>query len=238
MRDFIGQFFKKTALSQQASLPLNKWPAEWKEVRYKSYPRFEFIGLNKFKPNTLIEKTLLSRRSKRTFASKNISLDLLNKILYFSARLNKKTKDVNVARRPYPSAGARYPLEMYVIARKVSKLKRGIYHFDVYRNALTLLSQDTIDNSLQKMCFDDFVFESSIILIITAVPTRSSIKYDNRSLRYMFLEAGHLAQNILLLVAVYGRRACPIGGFNDLEVSRLLRLGRTEEKPVYMIALG
>ena len=85
---------------------------------------------------------------------------------------------------------------------------------------------------------DSWVADSSVFLVITAIPGRSAIKYANKSLRYIFIEAGHLSQNILLLAEKHKIHTCPIGGFYEDKLNKLLRIDRTNEKAIYSIAIG
>ena len=118
------------------------------------------------------------------------------------------------SRRSYPSAGARYPLEVYLIPLGVKSLKQGLYHYNVKENALeALLIEDMWEWVLACTGNEKWILDANFLIIITGIPDRSRIKYGDREFRYMLIEAGHLSQNICLLATELGLRSCPIGGF-------------------------
>ncbi|MBI2641389.1 SagB/ThcOx family dehydrogenase [Candidatus Roizmanbacteria bacterium] len=110
------------------TLDVEDWPKEWTEINYKGYPRFEKIPLTKPKKLTTdsFDQILKERSSSRNFSSKPMTFDQLSILLYYTAGL-KDDKE----RRFYPSAGARYPTEIYPIVFNVTGIKTGIYHYHV-----------------------------------------------------------------------------------------------------------
>ncbi|RLE75209.1 MAG: nitroreductase [Thermoprotei archaeon] len=238
----IGQlFYEKTKLKK--CLKGKKTPTESK-ILYKSYPRFKQIRLpTKIKTSELsFENILLNRRSVRDFTGAFISLEELSYILYFSAGISVKGEDWNEALRMYPSAGARYPLELYIIGLRVKNLHPGLYHYNVKRHSLERLfvskKQRIIDETVRICCNQEFVKRCSVVFIITSIFGRTTLKYGERGYRYVLIEAGHLAQNIYLTATAIRLGCCGIGGFLDDEVVALLDLERVEERPIYLLAVG
>lgn len=237
MKDFIAKFFIETGTqSYNAPKPLayDKWPIAWKTIHYKNYPRFPFIKLPPLKPSSELEKVIAKRRSNRN-TNRSLSIGKLKKIIYFA---NYAVQIDGRSYRAYPSGGARYPLEIYLFISNVNGLKKGLYHYSFENNCLEILQLKNFTPDLRESLVDGWVADSSVFLVITAIPGRSSIKYANKSLRYIFIEAGHLSQNILLLAHKYNVNTCPIGGFYEDKLNKLLRIDRTSEKAIYSIAIG
>lgn len=237
MKNYIADFFTETGTQSYNApkpLPRDKWPIAWKTIHYKNYPRFPFIKLPDLKPASELEKIISSRRSKRE-NSQTISAGKLEKIIYFA---NHGPQIDGHRYRAYPSGGARYPLEIYLFVNNVKGLEQGLYHYSFENNYLEILQLKNFKPDLSQSLVDGWVADSSVFLIITAVPGRSAIKYANKSLRYIFIEAGHLSQNILLMAEKYKVHTCPIGGFYEDKINELLRIDRTSEKAIYSIAIG
>jgi len=150
--------------------------------------------------------------------------------------LNKTLDD---SRRAYPSAGARYPLEVYPIILNCDGIKKGLYHYSVKENYLELLLEENLSKLLIKTTGGEKWIESTaVVFIITGVLDRTRIKYGERGYRYSLIEAGHLGQNICLLATEVGLGSCPIGGFIDYEVNKLLDISLQKEVALYLIAVG
>jgi SagB-type dehydrogenase family enzyme len=211
------------------------------KIFYKSYPRFPFFKLpTKFKKSTLsIEDVILKRRSRRNFKSSFITLNELSKILYFSFGITKKGKSWNEAKRAYPSAGARYPLEIYVVTLKVRGLPEGIYHYNCKLHGLELIRKINLRKDISRLCANQkWVKKASAIIIITCVFERTLMKYGERGYRYIYLDAGHAAQNVYLISTAMSLGCCAIGGFLDDEFNKLLDIEKTTEKTIYLLAIG
>ncbi len=237
MKDYISEFFFQTGTQSYNApkpIPYDKWPIAWKTIHYKNYPRFPRFRIARFKPISELEKVIARRRCNRD-TSRELSVGKLKKILYFA---NYPATIDGRSYRAYPSGGARYPLEIYLFIRNVKGLKKGLYHYSFESNSLELLQAGDFRSDLKESLVDAWVAESSVFLIITAVPGRSSIKYSNKALRYLFIEAGHLGQNILLLSEKHQVHTCPIGGFYEDKINKMLRIDRTSEKAIYSIAIG
>ncbi len=215
-----------------------KWPASWTKAHFKSYPRFETIYLQKTGTDE-IQRLVHSRCSVRKFSRKMTSFQDMSYILYSSCGLIHTDGDFNHARRPYPSAGARYPLELYPLVLNMQGLKRGLYHYNVRDNLLELiLEKDLSSWVLKAFGGQDWLLTASVIFIITAVLERTRIKYRDRGYRFALLEAGHMGQNICLFAANRGLGTCALGGYIDAEVDELLDIQLGREVTLYVIAAG
>ncbi|MBI2641937.1 SagB/ThcOx family dehydrogenase, partial [Candidatus Roizmanbacteria bacterium] len=136
-------------------------------------------------------------------------------------------------------AGARYPLEIYLVVLNCFNLDEGLYHYNVKENILELLLKKDLSELLSKATGGEFWIKSiGVVFIITGVLDRTRIKYGDRGYRFVLIEAGHLAQNICLKATEFGLGTCPIGGFIDDEVNQLLDIHIQKEFTLYLIAIG
>jgi SagB-type dehydrogenase family enzyme len=141
--------------------------------------------------------------------------------------------------RTAPSAGALYPIETYLAVNRVASLKAGLYHFNIVKNALELLQDSDVSPALCKAALGQtMVMESAVVFIWTAVVARSKWKYGERAYRYIYMDAGHIGQNLYLAAVALGLGCCTIGAFFDDEVNEILNVDGTEETAVYMGVAG
>ncbi|HEX2295256.1 MAG TPA: SagB/ThcOx family dehydrogenase [Actinomycetota bacterium] len=142
--------------------------------------------------------------------------------------------------RPVPSAGALYPLELYVVARHVEDVDPGVYHYASVTHGLELVRDVAVPGGLLTGLFmgQHYVEGAGAVLVITCEPERSLKKYGDRGYRYVLLEAGHVAQNVNLTAAALGLGAYNVGGFFDDELARLLMVDEDREVPLYAVAIG
>jgi len=204
---------------------------------YKVYPRFKKVNLpvESLDNRKEFENLLLKRRSARVFNDEGISVSDLSRLLLFSAGVFKTNQRV---KRTYPSAGARYPLEIYPIVFKSSDLKQGIYHYNVKDHCLEMCRSGDFFPDLKKIINQELMENSALALIITAIFHRTTMKYGDRGYRFVLLDAGHLAQNIYLQATSLELGCCAIGGFLDHELDELLGLDGLYESSIYIIIIG
>lgn len=193
-----------------------------------------FISLPK--PQTTgkisLEETLNKRRTVRSFSKKPISLAELSQLLWAGQGVTSPE-----GFRTAPSAGALYPLEVFVAAGNVSGLESGIYRYKPQSHSLTkIISGDKRKDLASAALGQQQIETAAANIIITAIVKRTSSKYGSRAERYVNMEVGHAAQNILLQVQCLGLGACPIGAFYDEKVKKLLQL--KEEEPLYILTVG
>lgn len=208
---------------------------------FKNYTRLKYIEMRR--PSVSkngLEKLLTTRRSYHGFSRKPISLENLSKILYLSAGITEiNGESLESSRRPYPSAGAKYPLEIYPLVLASSDLKKGLYHYNVIEHSLEVLLQPIKNSDFDSIWMSQEWFrKASIILIITSVFERTTKKYGKRGLGYSLIEAGHLGQNLYLNATQLKIGCSAIGELNEKPIIKLLDLNPDQEIPVYYIALG
>lgn len=215
-------------------------PQSWIKIHFKTYPRFDKIQLDNIEvQRTKLREIIKKRRSARNFSSLPISRTDLFHLLFLSCGITSFDKKLNDSRRPYPSAGARYPLEVYPIVLNCEGISKGLYHYNVKENCLELLLEKNLSNSITKITGGEkWIDKAAIVFVITTVLDRTRIKYADRGYRYILIETGHLAQNICLLATEMDLGSCCMGGFIDDKVNKLLDINLQKEVALYLIAVG
>lgn len=180
-----------------------------------------------------VEKAIASRRSHRVFSEKNIPLASLGQLLWAGQGITGKH-----GRRAAPSAGALYPLELYLIVGAAEDLKQGIYRYQPTGHDLTLVARGDFRGELAAAALrQSSIAESAVILALAGVKDRTSKKYGRRATQYIMLEAGHVGQNISLQAEALGLGTVVIGAFDDDELKKLLRM-EEEENPISLMPVG
>ncbi len=243
----IAKFYHSTKAKYKEGMekPMDSknWPKEWTTIYYKEYPRLPKTLLPK--PEKLdfsLGEALIKRKSEREFSGEPINLKNLSQLLFYSTGIiEKKEKDWNKTRRTYPSGGGRFPLEVYLcILQKSDELKEGIYHYNVKEHSLEkILNKENLRKEIYpKIIWQEMIKKAPLVLAISAVFERTTIKYKERGIRYIFNEAGHLGQNIYLVSTNLGLKCCALGGFDDGKFNELLDIDGKVEGVIYVFALG
>lgn len=217
------------------------WPKEWKEIKYKSYPRLPKVKLSqKLKPLGNLEIAFKNRCSVRKFdTAGELSLEELSTLIYFSTGVKPATDNKGTVRRFYPSGGARYPLEVYLGIQKVKGVEPGIYHYNVKDHLLERLLEKQALGELIPTLYYPWSRETAVIFIITAVWDKNFIKYKDRGYRIILLEAGHLTQNLSLTAAALNIKCCNLVGFHNKGINEILDINReNNESSLYVSVLG
>lgn len=174
-----------------------------------------------------VETALARRRSVRTFQRRGLSLAEIGQLAWAA-----QGKTHREGFRAAPSAGALYPLELYIA------LAEGLFHYEPHRHRLIRTAAKDLRLALRSACLDQAVVdEAPAVFVLAAVVERTAAKYRRRAERYVFLEAGHAAQNLLLQATALGLGGVPIGAFDDDALTRALGLGGSE-RAVYVIPIG
>lgn len=231
----------KKGENQPEIIPYKDWPKEWRDIEFKKYPRFEQTYLSK--PDLAgadFQEIIEERRSQREFSGKAVGKEDISRLLLWSGGLTRiEDNDLHKSRRPYPSAGARYPLEIYLaVLEENRELEKGLYHYNVAAHSLEKLAEGDFRRDLMAAVGQEMVEKAPLILLISGVFRRTQKKYKERGYRFVLLEAGHLGQNISLAAAALGLKCCAIGGFDDDICNCLLYLNDEEESVIYLFALG
>jgi len=213
---------------------------------YKQYAHFPRIKLpaieNVFQNGRTFDEVISSRRSVRDFADLELSIDDLSKILHQSYGVTGELpgkNDFKQELRSSPSAGALYPAEIYIAVRKVSGVEPGIYHYNVPNHELELLIPGDPTEQIQEVCCgQEYVRQTSIVILISGVLARTKLKYGERGYRYALLDIGHLGQNIYLSCSALDLAIMTTCGFYDDEANQLLRIDGVDEAVMYVAFIG
>lgn len=215
-------------------IPLDSslWPKEWSSIYYKKYPAVTKLPLPKVEPKVGTLFSFLEKR-KSGISAKSISLEDLSYIL----KCGYGIVGNNEIRRTTPSAGARYPLEIYVlIADKNSTVETGFYHYSIREHSLELARLVSLSEESVKEMFFEEEGTRLMYIVITGVFQRTISKYGSRGYRYLLLEAGHVGQNIIVAATERGVTTRPLGSVDEVKVEKILGLD-SEERVIYCIGL-
>jgi len=173
-----------------------------------------------FKGNISVEEALKERRSVRVYAEVPLALTDLGQVLWAAQGVTDER-----GHRTAPSAGPLYPLEVYVVAGDVAGLEPGVYHYRPGEHLLIQTAGGDLRAALQAAAVDQApVGSAPATVVIAAVPDRTTAKYGDRGMRYVFMEAGHAAENVYLQAEASNLGTVTIGAFDDGEVRDVLGL--------------
>ncbi len=180
-----------------------------------------------------IEQSFLNRRSIRSYTGEPLTLREVSQLLWAAQGITDPR-----GFRTAPSAGALYPLEVYLVAGDVEDLTSGVYRYEPDGHQLARIIDgdkraELADAALAQPC----VKEGAISIVFAAVYERTTVKYGERGIRYVHMEAGHAGQNLCLQATAMGLGVVTVGAFHDEQVSKLLNLPQ-DEKPLYIIPVG
>ena len=177
------------------------------------------------------------RRSQREFTQEPIPLAHLSQLLSATQGITRTASGHPF--RACPSAGCLYPIETYLVVNRVDGLMPGIYHFYVPKHLLEVLTEGSFGRDLAEAALgQDMVRTASVVFVWTAVVERSKWKYKERGYRYIYLDAGHIGQNLYLAATALDLGCCTIGALFDEDVNQLIGVNGQEETVVYMGAVG
>ena len=180
-----------------------------------------------------LEEVLNKRRSIRDYKKEEISFEDFSQLLWSLQGITDKLNGLRTA----PSAGALYPLEIYAVVGNVKGLKPGVYKYFPHSHSVKkILDGDKRKDLANSALGQESIIESAVNFVITAVYSRTTRKYSQRGERYVMIEVGHAAQNLLLQATALNLGAVPIGAFYDNKVKSVLKMN--EEEPLYIIPVG
>jgi SagB-type dehydrogenase family enzyme len=187
----------------------------------------------RYESDVSIEGTLVKRRSIRDYTSEPLTLIEVSQLLWAA----QGTTSDGVYRTA-PSAGALYPLEVYIIVGNVEGLAEGAYRYEPKGHELIMVLEGDMRSRLADAALEQTpVRNGAIDVVLTSVYNRITRKYGDRGVRYALIEIGHVGQNICLQATAMDLGSVCIGAFYDEQVSDLLKLPE-EEAPLYIIPIG
>ncbi len=173
-----------------------------------------------------LEECIYIRESVRSYSKKEIEIEKISQILW-------ATQGKKGSKRTVPSAGATYPLEIYVNLKG-----RGYFHYNYSKHVLEFITDKDLSKKLANASWDQqFIAEAYLNIIICAIFERTTQRYGQRGVRYVYIEVGHCAQNIHLEAVALGLCSVPIGAYEDNKVKQVLELKKNIE-PLYIIPIG
>jgi SagB-type dehydrogenase family enzyme len=192
-----------------------------------------------------VEEAISRRRSVREFSGKGITLEELSQILWAAQGITGEDSERKLAKTPsfsrkergyklrsVPSAGALYPIEIYVATGE------GIYRYLPEKNSLKQVRKEDARKALYEASLhQEFIKDAPAVIVIAAVFERTKSKYGERGTRYVYAEAGHVSQNIYLQCESLGLGTVAVGAFYDEAVQKVLKLPRDHE-PIYIMPIG
>ena len=202
------------------------------------------LPVPRLKGNVSLEETILRRRAVRRYSRKPLLLSQLSQILW-SAQGITGTREFRAA----PSAGATYPLEIYVVIGKqcivadeakqdFQELQAGIYHYEPNPHSLSLHTPGDLRPYLAGAALDEeFIAKAPADIIICALYHRTSYRYGKRGERYVHMEVGHVGENIHLQAVALGLSTVEVGAFDDEAVIKVLGVDQ-QFKPIYIMPVG
>jgi len=207
---------------------------------YKQYPsnlkRFDLEKPDRSGGEPLYH-LLQQRRSVRNYNPDKVSGSKLSKVLWASQGISLSTEYHQF--RTAPSAGGLFPIETYCVINNVDGFPAGVYHYQVSYHSLILLKEGNFGLDLARAALGQKMMrDASFNLVWTAMIDRSKWKYDQRAYRYIYLDAGHIAQNTALAAVSCELGSCQIGAFFDEEVEQIIGVDGEEEFVIYMTSVG
>jgi SagB-type dehydrogenase family enzyme len=211
-------------------------------ARFQSRPGSPRVALGgrDFQLDVPLGRAIELRRSRREFVASPLDPEILGRLLHMSYGLRgRKVVDGTWSYdRSVPSAGGLYPLELYLALQAVSGIADGLYHYDPLAHELEQLEPGHFQAALASLSIgQDMILSANATIVISAVRRRTMWKYGQRGYRFLWLDAGHVGQNVYLVATGMGLGVAAVGGFFDGEVDALLRLS-ADEQAMYMLCVG
>lgn len=180
-----------------------------------------------------MEEAILKRRSVREYADKPLTLEEVSQLLWAA-----QGKTAEWGGRTAPSAGALYPLEVYVAVGNVDNLLPAIYQYQPDRHELVKVRDGDVRGELAMASLGQmWMGKGAMQVVIAAVYERTTSKYGDRGVRYVHMEAGHAAQNVYLQAAALDLGAVVVGAFDDDWLKNILGMPK-DQVPLYIMTVG
>jgi SagB-type dehydrogenase family enzyme len=252
-------FLEKDQLNQDPDLETLRTDARWETVTAalqqkletveKTFPESRPAGpvielpAPRFDGAVSVEAALKNRRSIRSYLETPMTLAEVSQLLWAAYGITQTRENapafIRGGLRTAPSAGARYPLDIYLAAFNVTGLQAGIYWYDSEKHQLMRIFEGDRRKEVSEAAFNQGMFETaSAAMVYSAVYERTMVKYGQRGRdRYVCMDLGHSAENVYLQACAMKIGTCAIGAFTDLWLKKAFGMTRAEE-PLYIMPLG
>lgn len=199
-----------------------------KEVKKSNSLNIMKLSAPKKRGDISVEETIAKRRSVREFKSTKLSKEQISQLLWAAQGVTDKEKGLRAA----PSAGGLYPIEIYALYGE------GVFHYIPETHELDKISNEDVRSKLCEVANgQESVLSAPFLIVVAAIYERTTGEYSERGIRYVQMEAGHVAENIELQAVGLGLGSVPIGAFSDKDVAMVLSLN-ANIKPLYIIPIG
>ncbi|HON55834.1 MAG TPA: SagB/ThcOx family dehydrogenase [bacterium] len=179
-----------------------------------------------------VEQALYQRRSIRNFKNISLTLQELSQILWAAQGITDKTLNFRTA----PSAGATYPLDLFVAVGNVDSIKQGLYKYNPSNHTLTLIMFGDKRIELANAALGQKAITTAAVnIIFTAIVERTEKRYKERALQYVYIETGHAAQNVYIQAEALNLATVAIGAFYEDKIKKVIN---TAALPVYIMSIG
>ncbi len=183
-----------------------------------------------FSSDVSFEEAAYRRQSKRSFKDIPLKLNEVSQLLWSAYGKNAYGK------KTVPSAGATYPFDIYLVAGNVEGIENGIYLYDGESHSLSLIKNGDFRKSIAEASYGQkFIAQAPVTIILVARFERTTSFYGKRGIRYVYLDAGHIGQNVSLQVETTGLGTCMVGAFDDNKLAEILGV---EGDVVYLMPVG
>jgi SagB-type dehydrogenase family enzyme len=234
-----GDKFQQETKYDPNRMPGHRLVWDAKPDLYKEYPQAEKIELTDFRPveQMSLEEVLRRRKSIRDFRREPVSKDQLSYLLWASTGIQRVEQGYEF--RTAPSAGALYPIETYLIINNAAGIEKGVYHYSVKAHCLERLKQGDFGREItaaalgQQMCAT-----AAVVFVWSAVFERCKWKYGQRAYRYIYLDAGHIAENLALAAVSLNLGSCEMGALYDEQVNAIIGIDGKGESVICMAVVG
>jgi len=190
----------------------------------------------RLKGQLTVEEAIAQRRSQRVYAEEPLKLWELGQLLWAAQGITDPKRGFRAA----PSAGATYPLEVYVMvsAGGVEGLNPGVYRYIPEQHSLQPIKAGDFSGELCRAALNQpWVEKAPVKIVICAVFERTTSRYGERGVRYVYMEAGHVGENLYLQAEALGLATVAVGAFHDDEVQKILG-APGNHKPIYIYPVG
>lgn len=203
---------------------------------YQSNPKIKLPQPKSLSTDGL-DFAIQNRRSIRDFSKKAMTKNQLSYLLWASTGINRKEYGFEL--RTVPSAGALYPIETYLVINNVENISQGIYHYNIKNHLLEEIKTGDFRTEITKAALDQSMcYYAAAVFIWTAVFNRSKCKYGERAYRYIYLDAGHIAENLALSATSLRLGCCHIAALYDDEINQLIDIDGKKESTIYLSVVG
>lgn len=235
----IGDRFQQETKYDPGRMPGHALDWQAKPELYKEYPETAKVELPPFQlaQAMSLDQTLKQRKSVRDFQDNPISKGQLGYLLWATTGIQRVEGEYEF--RTAPSAGALYPIETYLVVNNAKGVEAGVYHYSIRSHQLEQLRLGDFRRQItaaalgQEMCAT-----ASVVFVWSAVFERCKWKYGQRAYRYVYLDAGHIAENLALAATSLNRGSCEIGALYDDQANAIVGIDGLEESVICMAVVG